>query len=511
MGTHPIFESDFDCLTEMSNSPASGDITTMNNVTDEEKIALPPVRHVYTGAPEINDSGICMNRSSTPGLDGPHIKNDPLVDGDEEHIEVIQPPFPIDMNEQAHVQLGEMPLAICPSLQRPDLLPPPPLPPLGFSALGPNPTNMGHRGPVGGGSGQMTSGYPNIIQNEIHGGNFDQNELVQQFAPYQQRTNFPMHNLTQHQAAQHQSMMHQYLQQHMPTQWANIERSWYFNQFMAGSTGQDISSHSPTKRRYYMDDMGDYQAGPTTGLTRSPQMVPPTPTPSPCVKSEPIGTFNPTLARVDANDNKLRAPKQRKKSDKIRKPYQRTVFSETQLAGLTNSFNKKRYLTLTERAELAKELGLTQAQVKIWFQNKRAKIKRNQTKAKEQQQQQQQAQQQQPNTLALPEFAGPVPGPTVPFSSPTVCQTYECLAQATPSSIEELECAGMTNAEAVQNMSFVQTNPGAQLPHPLHNFNKQEPAVIKLEKNDDFCTGMHKQEDQTEHMNKFAFGDSIDK
>ena len=99
------------------------------------------------------------------------------------------------------------------------------------------------------------------------------------------------------------------------------------------------------------------------------------------------------------------------------------MFSETQLAGLTNSFNKKRYLTLTERAELAKELGLTQAQVKIWFQvsgsylikwiigyktqNKRAKIKRNQTKAKEQQQQQQQqAQQQQPNTLALPEFAG---------------------------------------------------------------------------------------------------------
>ena len=72
---------------------------------------------------------------------------------------------------------------------------------------------------------------------------------------------FLRHNLTQHQAAQHQSMMHQYLQQHMPTQWANIERSWYFNQFMAGSTGQDISSHSPTKRRYYMDDMGDYQAG----------------------------------------------------------------------------------------------------------------------------------------------------------------------------------------------------------------------------------------------------------
>ena len=52
----------------------------------------------------------------------------------------------------------------------------------------------------------------------------------------------------------------------------------------------------------------------------------------------------------------------------FRKPYQRTVFSESQLSGLSNAFEKKKYLSLTERAELAQELGLTQAQVKIWFQ-----------------------------------------------------------------------------------------------------------------------------------------------
>ena len=34
----------------MNASPPPGDITTMNNVTDEENIALPPVRHVYTGS-----------------------------------------------------------------------------------------------------------------------------------------------------------------------------------------------------------------------------------------------------------------------------------------------------------------------------------------------------------------------------------------------------------------------------------------------------------------------------
>lgn len=86
---------------------------------------------------------------------------------------------------------------------------------------------------------------------------------------------------------------------------------------------------------------------------------------------------------VDLNENKLEdGDKRRKKNDKARKPYQRTVFSESQLGGLSSAFDKKKYLSLTERAELAQELGLTQAQVKIWFQNKRAKQKRNQAKAK---------------------------------------------------------------------------------------------------------------------------------
>ncbi|XP_062472993.1 homeobox protein Nkx-2.6 [Pezoporus occidentalis] len=63
-------------------------------------------------------------------------------------------------------------------------------------------------------------------------------------------------------------------------------------------------------------------------------------------------------------------PKQRQR----RKP--RVLFSQAQVSELERQFKHHKYLSAPEREHLARALKLTSTQVKIWFQNRRYKCKR---------------------------------------------------------------------------------------------------------------------------------------
>ncbi|XP_034533656.1 homeobox protein engrailed-1b isoform X2 [Notolabrus celidotus] len=71
---------------------------------------------------------------------------------------------------------------------------------------------------------------------------------------------------------------------------------------------------------------------------------------------------------------RTRKLKKKKSTKEDKRP--RTAFTAEQLQRLKNEFQANRYITEQRRQSLATELNLNESQIKIWFQNKRAKIKK---------------------------------------------------------------------------------------------------------------------------------------
>ncbi|NWW41108.1 NKX26 protein, partial [Panurus biarmicus] len=78
----------------------------------------------------------------------------------------------------------------------------------------------------------------------------------------------------------------------------------------------------------------------------------------------------PTFAAAEERGEPRQPPGQRQR----RGP--RVLFSQAQVLELERRFQRQKYLSGPEREQLARHLQLSPTQVKIWFQNRRYKSKR---------------------------------------------------------------------------------------------------------------------------------------
>ncbi|KAA3680080.1 homeobox protein engrailed [Paragonimus westermani] len=72
----------------------------------------------------------------------------------------------------------------------------------------------------------------------------------------------------------------------------------------------------------------------------------------------------------------MRKPRRAQPPEELNSKRPRTSFTSSQLRRLAKEFEANRYLDEGRRKQLASELDLRESQVKIWFQNKRAKTKK---------------------------------------------------------------------------------------------------------------------------------------
>uniref|UniRef100_A0A3Q3QJ79 Homeobox protein engrailed-like n=1 Tax=Monopterus albus TaxID=43700 RepID=A0A3Q3QJ79_MONAL len=144
------------------------------------------------------------------------------------------------------------------------------------------------------------------------------------------------------------------------------------------SSDSTSSSASSTSLTSFKKSNGSEETGGGAGENTSSSVVVLNGTGAPTSESQPLlwpaWVYCTRYSDRPSSGPRTRKLKKSKSGKEDKRP--RTAFTAEQLQRLKTEFQVNRYITEQRRQSLAQELNLNESQIKIWFQNKRAKIKK---------------------------------------------------------------------------------------------------------------------------------------